>query len=126
MGKVDPLPNGDYFSLIAFVAKGSDFTLGGAVARLQAALPGRVVRGIPVRRDRRVLAPWGGDQIVGFFIEVAPGSARRRRPTAVGEEDAPASAGYRAAAQRACEVLSGFRGVGVYDLGQGEAVLRQR
>ncbi len=58
MAKVDySLPDGEYYCLTAFVAKGSDFTLDEAGARLRAALPGRVVRGFPTRRDRRVLAP---------------------------------------------------------------------
>ena len=51
-------------------------------------------RGFPARRNRAALAPWGGEQIVGFFIEVT---------------DAPA-AGHQTAVLRACEVLSGFRG----------------
>ena len=126
MAKVDPLPDGEYYCLTAFVAKGSDFTIDEAVARLRAALPGRVVRGIPFRRDRRVLAPWGGEQIVGFFIEVTAETAGGRAPAAFEGTDAPAPGGCRAAALRACEVLSGFRSVGVYDMGQGEAVLRQR
>lgn len=58
VAKVDySLPDGEYYCLTAFVAKGSDFTLDEAGARLRAALPGRVVRGFPTRRDRRVLAP---------------------------------------------------------------------
>jgi hypothetical protein len=103
----DPLPDGEYYCLTAFVRKGSDFTLDEAVARLRAALPGRVVRCFPARRDARALAPWGGDRIVGFFIGVASSEA-----------------GGRAAVLRACDVLSGFRGVEVHVLGQGEACCR--
>jgi hypothetical protein len=116
-----PMPEGAYYCLTAFVVKGSDFTPDEAVARLRAALPGRVVRAFPTRRDRRVLGPWNGEQIVGFFIEATAGD---RPPPAAEGEDAPAPGGCPAALLRACEVLSGFRGVGVYDQGQGQAVCR--
>jgi hypothetical protein len=113
------LPDGEYYCLTAFVAKGSDFTLDEAMARVRAALPGRVARGFPTRRDRRVLGPWDGEQIVGFFIEAIAGD----RPAAEGE-DAPAPGRAPAAVLRACEILSGFQGVGVYDQGQGKALCR--
>jgi hypothetical protein len=84
MAKVDySLPDGEYYCLTAFVRKGSDFTLDEAVARLRAALPGRVVRGFPCRRDRRVLGPWDGEQIVAFFLEATAGD---RPPLAEGED----------------------------------------
>jgi hypothetical protein len=121
VAKVDhSLPDGEYYCLTAFVAKGSDFRLDEAVARLRAALPDRVVRGFPTRRDRRVLGPWDGEQIVGFFLAASAGD----RPLAAEGEDAPAPGGSPAAVLRACEILSEFRGVGVYDQGQGEALCR--
>src|SRR4051812_45552629 len=71
----DFLPDGEYYLVIAYVSKGSDFTPAEAVTRLQAALKGRVVRAFPCRRDRRVLGPWGGDLIVGFYLQAAPSDA---------------------------------------------------
>jgi hypothetical protein len=117
------LPDGEYFCLLAYVPKGSDFTLDEAVARLQTALPGRVVRAFPLRRDRRVLAPWGGEQIIGFYIGAAPSDAGGRPPATAEDAGVPAPGG-RATVRRASEVLSGFRGVGVHDLGRGEACCR--
>jgi hypothetical protein len=111
------LPDGEYFCLTVFVRKGSDFTLDEAVARLQAALPGRVVRAFPCRRDRRVLAPWGGDLIVGFYIQAAPSDAGGPLPATAEDGDAPAPGGSCAAVRRACEVLSGFQGVEAHDFG---------
>ncbi|HYT87821.1 MAG TPA: hypothetical protein VEL76_03805 [Gemmataceae bacterium] len=125
MAKIDPLPNGAYLSLVAFVAEGSDFTLNKAVARLQAALRGRVVRAIPTRRDRRVLDFWGGKQIVAFFVEVTAEAGGARPPAAVEGADELLPGGCRAIALQACEVLSGFHGVRVSDVGQGKALLRQ-
>ena len=95
-----------FFNVNGNFATWNNFTLDGAVARLREALPDRVVWGIPTRRDRRILDYWDGDQIVGFYIGAKPSDA--------GDS----------AARRACEVLSGFRGVGVHDTGQGEAVCR--
>jgi hypothetical protein len=50
--------------------------------------------------------PGDGDQIVGFFIEASSADVND------------------SVVLRACEVLSGFQGVGVYDTGQGKAVYR--
>jgi hypothetical protein len=122
---VDPLPNGAYLSLVAYVAEGSDFTINKAVARLQAALPDRVVRAIPVRRDRRALAPWGGKLLVGFFIEVTAEAGGDCPSAAVEGADELLPCGCHAIALQACEVLSGFYGVWVYDAGQGKALLWQ-
>ena len=77
-----------------------------------------------MRRDRRVLAPWGGEQIVGFYIGAAPSDASGHPPATAEDGGSPAPGGGRPAVLRACEVLSGFRGVGVYDLGQGDACCR--
>ena len=117
MTKVGPLPNGEYLCLQAFVAEGNDFTLDEAMTRLRAALPGRVVWSFHHRRDRRVLAPWGGDLIVGFYIQAAPSDAGGPLPATAEDGDAPAPGGSCAAVRRACEVLSGFRGVGAHDFG---------
>jgi hypothetical protein len=111
------LPDGEYHNIIAYVTKGSDFTLAEAVTRLQAALSGRVVRAFPCRRDRRVLAPWGGDLIVGFYIQAAPSDAGEPLPATAEDGGVPTPGGSCAAVRRACEVLSGCRGVKAHDFG---------
>jgi len=116
------LPDGEYYLIVTYVAKGSDFTLAEAVTRLQAALSGRVVRAFPCRRDRRVLAPWGGDLIVGFYVQAAPSDAGEPLPATAEGGPGPTPGGSCAAVRRACEVLAGFRGVVAYDWG-GKAKL---
>jgi hypothetical protein len=107
----EPWPDGEYYLLIAYVQKGSDFAPEEAVARLQAALPGRLVRAFPCRRNRRVLDPLGCDLIVGFYIQASPTDADGPLPATAegGGACVPTEAG--AAVRQACEVLSGFRGV---------------
>jgi hypothetical protein len=125
MAKVDySLPTGEYYCLMVYVPKDSDFTLDEAIARLQAALPGRVVRAFPARRDRRVLDYWGGKLIAGFYIGAKPSDARCSPPATAGDGDAPMTAGGRDAVLRAREILTGFRGVRVHILGEGEVCCR--
>ncbi len=117
VAKWEPWPDGEYYFLIAYVKKGSDFTLDEAVARLRAALPGRLVQAFPCRRDRRVLAPMGLDLMVGFYIQAAPSDADEPRPAAAGGGGGGAPTGPGAAVRQASEVLSGFRDVWAYDSG---------
>lgn len=111
VAKVDPLPDGKYFCLAALVAEDSDFTLDEAVARLQAALPGRVVLAFPTRRNRAALAPWGGKQFVGFYIEAAAETAGGLPPALEGT-DAPAPDGCPAVLRRAWKFCPGSRECG--------------
>ena len=109
MAEVEPLPDGQYLGLVAYIAEESDFTVDEAVARLRAAFPSREVRALPTRRNRAVARALGVKQMMVFLVEQPQVTDERRH----------------ADIRRACEVLSGFRGVTAFDIGQGGAVHQQ-
>jgi hypothetical protein len=109
MVEVEPLPDGQYIGVGAYIAEDSDFTLDEAVARLRAAFPGREVRALPVRRSAAVARALGVKRMIVFLVE---------QPQVTDER-------CRADIQRACEVLSGFRGAWAFDMDQGGVVHQQ-
>jgi hypothetical protein len=109
----EPLPDGQYFGLAAYIAHDSDFAPDEAVERLRAAFPGREVRAMPAPRNRAVTRALGIKQFIVFLLEAPP----------AGSEDAGSR--YRADIQRACAVVASFRGVTVFDMGQGGVAHQQ-